>query len=84
MSFKHLGVVKDHKEQLDGPEVEQWAGALENYTLRESGGVTTLIVDIDITDQYKDYFAQTWPKALDQVKALSENITSKANKAEQV
>src|SRR4030095_8775010 len=58
MSFKHLGVVKDHKEHLEGPEVEQWAGALENYTLRESDGVTTLTVDMDITDQYKDYFVQ--------------------------
>ena len=33
---------------------------------------TELVVDMDITEQYKDYFIKTWPRALDKVKELAE------------
>ena len=72
MSFKHLGTVKDGIENLEGKDVEKWAGALENYTLRDVSGKTELTVDMDITDEYKDYFQNTWPKALEKVKVLAE------------
>ena len=29
-------------------------------------------VDMDVTDEYKDYFKETWPKALDKLKQLAE------------
>jgi hypothetical protein len=73
MSIKHLGMVKDGVEDLDSPQVKQWAGALENYTLRTVNGKTELTVEMDIAEEYKDYFAKTWPKALEQVKQLSEH-----------
>jgi hypothetical protein len=73
MSIKHLGMVKDGVEDLDSPQVNQWAGALENYTLRTVNGKTELTVEMDIAEEYKDYFAKTWPKALEQVKQLSEH-----------
>ncbi|WP_153797875.1 SRPBCC domain-containing protein [Foetidibacter luteolus] len=72
MSIKHIGFVKDGVEDLDSPEVKKWAGAMENYTLSNADGKTKLAVDMDITDEYKDYFLQTWPKALDKVKELAE------------
>jgi hypothetical protein len=73
MSIKHLGIVKNGVEDMDSEQTKQWAGARENYTLNEAGGITTLTVEMDITDEYKDYFMNTWPKALAQVKLLSEN-----------
>jgi len=73
MSLKHLGTLKNGVEDLDSEQTKQWAGAKENYALTEGGGVTTLTVEMDITDEYKDYFMNTWPKALEQVKILSEN-----------
>jgi hypothetical protein len=73
MSFEHLGMVMDGKEDVSSEKVKEWAGALENYTLKEANGKTELSVDMDISDEYKDYFTETWPKAMEQIKSLSEN-----------
>jgi len=73
MSFKHLGEVKDGIEDTSSEKVKGWSGAMENYTLKEAGGKTELAVEMDITDDFKDFFLNTWPKALEQVKNLSEN-----------
>ncbi len=72
MSFKHLGMVKNGVEDLDSPQVRQWAGALENYSLRPENGKTRLTVEMDVTPEHQEYFAKTWPQALAQVKQLAE------------
>lgn len=72
MSFKHLGVVKNGIEDTDSEEVKGWAGAHENYTLKDLQGKTELVVDMDINDEFKDYFSATFPKALQKVKELAE------------
>jgi hypothetical protein len=77
MSIKHLGIIKNGVEDPDNEENKQWAGAIENYTLREADGETSLHVEIsgaDIPREFEDYFLQTWPKALDRLKEPSENI----------
>ncbi|MEI9912588.1 MAG: hypothetical protein WDO71_24875 [Bacteroidota bacterium] len=73
MSFKHLGEVKDGVEDTTSEKIKEWAGSTENYTLTETGGVTELSIDMDITDEFKDMFMDMWPKALKLVKDLSEN-----------
>jgi uncharacterized protein YndB with AHSA1/START domain len=73
ISFKHLGVIKDGKEQPADPATETWSGSKENYTLKGANGETELSVDIDVTDEFEGYFKDTFPKALDKVKELSEN-----------
>lgn len=73
MSFKHLGEVKNGLEDTSSKKVKLWAGAMENYTLKETEGVTTLKVDLDISEEYKDYFLETWPKALNKLKELINN-----------
>jgi hypothetical protein len=72
MSIKHVGMVKDGQEIMDGPEVEEWKGVLENYTLIPEGGKTRLMVDVEVMDEWKEYFDNTWPKALNKVKELAE------------
>lgn len=72
LSIKHLGNVKDGAEDFDSEEAKEWSGAMENYTLKQTDGVTELKVDMDIADRYNDYFSKTWPKALKKVKELSE------------
>jgi len=72
LSIEHLGMVKDGKEDLESDEVKGWAGAHENYTLTGNGSNTELKIDMDADQQWKDYFLQTWPKALDKVKELAE------------
>lgn len=68
MSFKHLGEVKDGEEKLGA----DWAGAMENYTLAANNGGTRLTVEMDINDDFKDYFMNTFPKALNKIKELAE------------
>ncbi len=72
MSFKHLGMVKNGVEDLSSEQIKEWSGALENYRLKTLEGKTELVVDMDMTDEFKDYFINTWPKALDKVKELAE------------
>lgn len=73
MSIEHLGEVKDGVEDTTSDRVKAWAGAHENYTLKKNNGQTELTIDMDITEEFKEMFAQIWPKALANVKALSEN-----------
>ncbi len=73
MSIEHLGTVKNGVEDLDSEEAKQWSGARENYTLKTVNGKTQLNIETDTIQEYKNYFMETWPKALEKVKALSEN-----------
>jgi Activator of Hsp90 ATPase homolog 1-like protein len=72
MSIKHLGIVKKGVEDLESEKTKEWAGAVENYTLKTVNEKTELTVDMDVTDDFKDYFLKTWPKALDKLKELAE------------
>lgn len=76
MSFEHLGMIMNGKEDRDSEKVREWAGAKENYTLKENGGSTELNVDMDISEEYKEMFTQMWPKALEKVKELSEESSN--------
>ena len=73
MSIQHLGEVKDGVEDTTSEKVKAWAGAHENYTLKRANGKTELIVDMDITEEFKELFSKMWPVSLDNVKRLSEN-----------
>ncbi len=72
MSFRHLGMVLNGVEDTTSEKIKGWAGAMENYRLMESDGKTELEVELDMNDEYKDYFKDTFPKALKLVKELSE------------
>jgi hypothetical protein len=72
MSFKHLGEVKEGIEDTPSDRVKGWSGAMENYMLKEENGKTTLAIEMDTTDEFKDMFEKMWPDALKKVKELSE------------
>lgn len=78
LSLEHVGIVKGGVEDTTSDEVKQWAGAHENYTLRENAGGGTLTVDMDTTDEHKKYFEDTWPKALAALKELAERRVARA------
>jgi hypothetical protein len=72
VSLEHMGIVKDGKEDTTSEEVKKWAGAHENYTFKQTNGKTEVSVDVDTSDEYKDMFQNTWPKALQKLKELAE------------
>lgn len=73
VSIVHYGIVQNGNEVLSGPDVEGWAGSLENYSFSEVNGTTLLSVDMDSNLEFKKYFQQTWPKALLKLKNICES-----------
>ena len=73
VSIQHYGLYKGGEEITTGPEVEKWANGYENYTFEENNGVTELTVHIDITEDFEDYFLQTYPTALNKLKEICED-----------
>jgi hypothetical protein len=73
MSFEHQGIVKDGIEDTTSDAVKEWQGAKENYTLKEAGKGTKLIIEMDTSETEKEYFEKVWPKALERVKNLAES-----------
>ena len=72
MSFEHLGEVLNGVEDTTSDKVKSWAGAHENYTLEDINGKTMLYIEMDTTEEYKDYFLPVWPKALEKIKHIAE------------
>lgn len=72
VSIEHLGILQNGQEITTGPEVEAWAGSLENYTFTEEDGQTLVSVDADSNKDFHAYFFETWPKALAKLKELCE------------
>lgn len=72
VSIEHLGFIENGVEDTSSEAVKSWSGALENYTFKESNGQTEVLVDMDTAEEYKEMFLETWPKALQKLKTLSE------------
>jgi uncharacterized protein YndB with AHSA1/START domain len=72
ISIEHLGLLQGDQEITSGPEIDAWAGALENYTFIEKNGRTLLEVDVDSNKEYAKYFSETWPRALNKLKEICE------------
>jgi uncharacterized protein YndB with AHSA1/START domain len=72
ISIEHRGIIKEGKVIMRGPETEEWAGGLENYTFKELNGKTLFLVDVDANHKFKSYFEHTWPKALNKLKTMCE------------
>src|SRR5690554_2963123 len=73
VSIRHIGILQGNKEITEGEDVEKWAGGLENYAFEENNGITTVTVDIDVIEDFEDYFYKTFPKALEKLKSILES-----------
>lgn len=73
VSIKHYGILDGDNEITSGEQIDSWAGSLENYSLQEHNGITTVRVEMDAAEDHMDYFNGTWPKALQKLKAIIEN-----------
>ncbi|MDW7733632.1 MAG: SRPBCC domain-containing protein [Methanolobus sp.] len=72
ISIEHIGIVQDGKEDTSSESVAEWAGALENYTFRETDGTTEVLVDMDTEEEYEKMFQTMWPKGLQKLRELAE------------
>lgn len=72
VSILHYGFIDGDKEITTGELIEKWAGGHENYSFHEIEGVTTVTIDIDVVEEYLDYFNNHYPKALAKLKEITE------------
>ena len=72
VSIRHYGLVHGDIEITEGPDVEKWAGGLENYTFEENNGITKVTVDLDTSEDFTDYMNNAFPNALAKLKEISE------------
>lgn len=71
VSIEHQGYIEDDQEITDGENIS-WKGARENYIFEENNGVTTVTVELDTEQNFKEYFEKTYPEALQTLKVLAE------------
>jgi uncharacterized protein YndB with AHSA1/START domain len=72
VSIEHYGMVSDGQEIVSGPEIQSWAGSQENYFFEEKDGKTKLTIELDSNAEFKLYFSDTYPKALEKLKEICE------------
>jgi hypothetical protein len=72
VSIQHYGVLENDVEITEGPKIEGWKNALENYSFELIPDGTRVTINVDTKEEYADYFDNTWPKALQKLKKLCE------------
>lgn len=72
ISIEYIGVIEDGVEDTSSAEAKKWAGAGETYTFADLGSKTKVEVEMMSTEEDKEWFQTTWPKALDKLKELAE------------
>ena len=75
ISIRHLGYIADNGvEDTSSEAIRAWAPAYENFTFTATAHRTKLTVDQDITEEFES-MPEAWPRALEKLKALCENLT---------
>jgi len=72
VSIRHLGEIAKGVEDLDSERVRAWAPAHENYAFADTPGGTTLRVSVEVTPEFEQYLRDTYPRALQRLKAICE------------
>jgi uncharacterized protein YndB with AHSA1/START domain len=68
VSIRHLGMVSPQRPPGSGAVPP----AYENYRFTREAGGTRLDIEQDVPAEYADMMKQSWPQALDRLKASSE------------
>ncbi|MBC8034290.1 MAG: SRPBCC domain-containing protein [Chitinophagaceae bacterium] len=72
LALEYTGVVTDGKEDYEGELASGMKGGMESYYLTEANGGTALQVTCDMGEEMYESMSQAWDKAMDKIKALSE------------
>ena len=72
ITIEHNGMVKDNVEDYDSDQAKLWKDSNETYRLEPNGSGNTLFIEVDVVDEYAEWFKTTWQKAVEIVKELAE------------
>ena len=71
---KHIAMItKEGNEETDSEVAKQWIGTTEKYVLSKSRGKTILTIEMSTHPAFVEMFDSCWPKALENIKSLSED-----------
>ena len=68
MLIRYLGDVENDVEHREGPAV----GLHESYSFSETDGVTTLVVELEVPEEWVDDMRGMWSEAIVTMKRLAE------------
>lgn len=72
LCFRHIGELKNFQEQELTEFTQSWTNAEEKYELNELNSDTIVTVTVDTVDEYIEYMNAHFPKALQELKKISE------------
>lgn len=72
VSIEYIGIMQNDEEITSGPEVNRWKGS-ESYTFTPMSGRTLLFIDMECNKEFKSYFEETYPKALEKLRIICES-----------
>ena len=74
VSILNLGELFEGREQIvdERTSASEWSGAIENYCLNEKRGITSIWVELEVSKNDAQLFAEKFPKALAKIKAMAE------------
>jgi len=74
MTFTHKGEIKNFIEQPVNEKSAEWVNGIESYTLTEQNGMTNLLVEANLPEDFVEFTDQTFPVALRILKESAENF----------
>lgn len=72
ITIEHNGIIKNNVEDTESEEAKKWGDSEETYRLEPKDSGNILYIEMDITEEYLEWFTATWQKAIDIIKELSE------------
>lgn len=83
MVVRHIAILNKHmQEDTVSEEAKRWVGCLDDYRLETTAEGTRLKVSVSVHESFLPMFDATWPKALEMIKQLSEQLSEAAKPPE--
>ena len=76
VSIKHLGVVKDGRDDTMSAAAAVWAPSFETYTFAETDGGTELTAELEAPPDFEAFMEEAWPRALSKLQEICEGSGS--------
>jgi len=69
---EYTGLVSNGVDDTTSEPAREIAGTHESYAFTENNGVTTVVAEIEVLDEWVPMFRDMWPVALDRLRDLAE------------
>jgi quercetin dioxygenase-like cupin family protein len=74
MSVEYIGAVINGELDQKHEETKLWKGLKESYYLMQKDKITTLSIETEVPDGFKEILQSSWLKALQKIKEVAEQV----------